>query len=215
MSAPDPLEQEHVIGWTGRFPGTLLCHPTQDAAYLSALGSAVCVGDVHDPHKQRFLRGHDASVSALAVSSTGRLVASGQLKSPQVATGDAAVMVWDLGRASGGAVYTFFGLTEAVLHLAFSPDERFLAAGAADNTLSVWDMTTGEQVRREPRRARQRGAALLRRGARAHPSPSPPALPPRPTPALPPRSTPSAWARLAAAPRAALRAAFTSWPGAP
>ena len=147
MSAPDPLEQEHVIGWTGRFPGTLLCHPTQDAAFISALGSAVCVGDVHDPHKQRFLRGHDATVSALAVSSTGRLVASGQLKSTQVATGDAAVMVWDLGRASGGAVYTFFGLTEAVLHLAFSPDERFLAAGAADNTLSVWDMTTGEQVR--------------------------------------------------------------------
>ena len=148
-AAADPVELEHVIGWTGRYPGTLLCHPSQDSTYISALGASVCVGDVYDPHKQRFLRGHDATVSAVAVSSTGRLVASGQLKSTLVATGDASVMVWDLTRP-GSAVYTFFGLTEGVLHLAFSPDERFLAAGAADNTLSVWDMTTGEQVRAPP-----------------------------------------------------------------
>ena len=149
MSAltPDPLELEHCIGWTGRFPGTLFCHPTEDSTIISALGSSVCVGDVFDPHKQRFLRGHDATVSALAVSSSGRLVASGQLRSTQVATGDSSVMVWDLGRAGSSAVYTFFGLTEGVLHLAFTPDERFLAASAMDNTISIWDMTTGEQVR--------------------------------------------------------------------
>ena len=140
----DPLELEHVIGWTGKFPGTLLTHPKEDGTFFCALGSAVCVGDIYDPHKQRFLRGHDATVSSLAVSSSGRLVASGQLRSTLVATGDASVMVWD--HVKGGAVYTFFGLTEGIHHLQFSPDERFLAAAAADNTLSVWDMSTGEQV---------------------------------------------------------------------
>ena len=162
-ASTDMLELEHCVGWTGRFPSTLLVHPVQDSAYFAALGSAVVVGDVLDPHKQRFLRGHDAAVSALAVSASGRLLASGQLRSTQVATGDASVMVWDVAR--GGAVFTFHGLTEGVLHVAFSPDERFLAAAAADNTLAVWDMTTGEQVRGACVRAwaRQRGALRLYR----------------------------------------------------
>jgi len=149
-STDDPLELEHVIGWTGRYTGTLLTHPKEDSVFFAALGATVCVGDIYDPHKQRFLRGHDNTITALAVSSTGRLLASGQVRSTQVATGDACVMVWD--QVKGSAVYTFFGMTEGIQHLAFSPDERFLAAAAADNTLSVWDMTTGEQVRAEGER---------------------------------------------------------------
>ena len=113
---------------------------------MCALGASVVIGDVNDPHKQRFLHGHDAEVSALDVSSSGRFIASGQLRSTQVVTGDASVMAWDAAR--GVCLYTFFGLGEGVLHVAFSPDEKFLAAAGSDNTLAVWDMSTGEQVRR-------------------------------------------------------------------
>ena len=134
------------------------CHPTIDTAYFSALGAAVVIGDVYDPHQQRFLRAHDADVSALAVSATGRLCASGQRRSALVATGDAPVYVWDVARAS--VVYALFGLTEAVRHVAFSPDERFLAAAAADNTVAIWDMLSGEQVRLA---AAHRAAASLTR----------------------------------------------------
>ena len=144
-SVPSPLELEHVVGWTGAYPSTLACHPSEDSTYFSALGAAVVIGDVYDPHKQRFLRAHDADVSALAISSSGRFAASGQRRSSVIATGDAAVIVWDTARAS--VVYTFFGFTETVQHVTFSPDERFLAADAADNTIAVWDMTSGEQVR--------------------------------------------------------------------
>ena len=140
-----PLELEHVVGWTGVYSSTLICHPIEDALYFATLGAAVVIGDVYDPHKQRFLRGHDAEVSALDVSATSRFAASGQRRSGNIATGDAAVIVWDTVR--GSIVYTFFGLTEVVQHVSFSPDERFLAADAADNTIAIWDMTTGEQVR--------------------------------------------------------------------
>ena len=189
----DALELEHVVGWTGRYPGTLHTHPSEDATYFAALGCAVVVGDVVDPHKQRFLRAHDAPVSALAVSATGRLLASGQQRSQQVATGDASVMVWDWAR--GVAVYTFHGLSEGILHVAFSPDERFLAAAGADNTLAVWDMTTGEQVRRRrafaglhTARARSspRPRSPLTRVRRPHIHPPTPPFPPLPPPSPPP-----------------------------
>ena len=185
---PDALELEGVCGWTGRFPSTLLCHPSQDAVFVAALGASVVIGDVNDPHKQRFLLGHDAEVSALDVSSSGRFIASGQLRSTQVATGDASVMAWDTAR--GVCIYTFFGLGDSVCHVAFSPDERFLAAAGGDNTLSVWDMSTGEQVRRG-------GGAL-----RVHPRPTPPPPPLRCT-------------RRSRARAGAPRAASTSSRGAP
>jgi WD40 repeat protein len=156
-AALSPLELEHVVGWTGAYPTTLACHPREDTTYVCALGASVVVCDVYDPHKQRFLRGHDADVCSLDVSASGRFAASGQRRSALVATGDAAVIVWDLAR--GSVVYTLFGLLESVTHVAFSPDERFLAAAAADNTIAVWDVTTGEQVRPAATRGHQRGAA--------------------------------------------------------
>lgn len=159
-STTSPLELEHVIGWTGAFPSTLLAHPTEDGTFLYALGSSVVVGDVYDPHKQRFLRAHDADVSSLDVSATGRLCASGQRRSAAVATGDAPVHVWDVAR--GAVVYTLFGLAECVQHLAFSPDERFLVAAAADNTLAIWDMLSGEQVRVDCTRSARRAQARAR-----------------------------------------------------
>ena len=38
------------------------------------------------------------------------------------------------------------GLSGSVLHLAFSPDGRFLSAAGANCHLYIWDVTTGEVV---------------------------------------------------------------------
>ena len=43
-----------------------------------SLGANVVVGDIEDPHRQEFLRAHDEEVSALMLSSSGLLIASGQ-----------------------------------------------------------------------------------------------------------------------------------------
>ena len=78
------LELEHVIGFTGRFQSTLQLHPRHETGLVYALGASVVLGDVTDPHEQIFLRKHDATVSALDLSPSGALLASGQLRQPTV-----------------------------------------------------------------------------------------------------------------------------------
>jgi hypothetical protein len=69
------------VGYSGAWKNTLSCHPSSDSVFVSALGAAVVVGDITDPHQQAFLRGHDGEVSVLAVSTAGHLLASGQVSS--------------------------------------------------------------------------------------------------------------------------------------
>lgn len=138
------LELEHVIGYTGKYSQTNLCHPLYDSTYVTALGSNVVIADIYDPHKQLFLRGHDADVSAIHISANGRFIASGQVKSPHAPAGDAMIIVWDT--ASQKAVYNFFGIFNEVMAVSFSPDEKFLAAAGADMNIFIWDLATGEQV---------------------------------------------------------------------
>ncbi len=135
-----------MVGYTGRYSNTVKCHPTLENTYVTALGAHVVIADVYDPHKQLFLRGHDADVSALDVSPSGRFVASGQVRSPNAPAGDALVVVWDF--AGQRPIYNFFGINGEVMHLRFSPDEKFLAAAGVDMSLIVWDLATGEEVRR-------------------------------------------------------------------
>jgi WD40 repeat protein len=37
------------------------------------------IEDLHDKHKQEFLKGHDMEISSIAVSSSGKILATGQL----------------------------------------------------------------------------------------------------------------------------------------
>ena len=75
---PAPLELEHVIGYTGHFGCTLHCHPEETMRFVYSLGAHVVVADATDPHRQEFLRAHDNEVSALDLSTSGQLIASGQ-----------------------------------------------------------------------------------------------------------------------------------------
>ena len=108
------------------------------------MGTVVVIQDLTDPHKQEFLRGHDEEISALAISSSGTLVASGQAGSTFHKGDKAPVLVWDLSRRSD--LFQLDGMTGSVLALAFSPDERYLAALGQNNVLYIWDMQSGEVV---------------------------------------------------------------------
>ena len=133
-----------VIGYTGKYRGSLHCHPTQPVV-VYGMGSNVVIQSMDDAHQQSFLSGHSNEVSALDVSkSTGALVASGQIGTRTLASKEAVVIVWDFAHRS--EVYQLTGVTKQVNCLAFSHDETFLAASGEDGSLIIWDMHRGERV---------------------------------------------------------------------
>jgi len=139
----DAAELEHIIGFTGQDPHALALHPRDANIALYGIGHVVVLSDQTDPHRQDLLRGHDSDISAVAFSSSGRLVASGQGKSPY-ADGE-QIVVWEY--ESRKPVYRLSGVEGTVKCLKFSEDDRFLAAigegNSNGNDFAIWDMQNG------------------------------------------------------------------------
>ncbi len=86
------------------------------------------------------LRGHTGMVSAVAVSSDGKLLASGGR--------DTDVILWDAATAKVKA--TLQGHKQPISCVAFSPDGTLLASGSSDTTKQVgevklWDVAAGKE----------------------------------------------------------------------
>eukprot|EP00826_Nyctotherus_ovalis_P020852 TRINITY_DN1661_c0_g3_i2.p1 TRINITY_DN1661_c0_g3~~TRINITY_DN1661_c0_g3_i2.p1 ORF type:complete len:625 (-),score=159.27 TRINITY_DN1661_c0_g3_i2:71-1945(-) len=130
------IELDHAIGYTGEVANSLLLHPGQQD-YISISGANIIIGDLSDPHKQRFLKGHDDQVSSIAISHSGKLLASGQV-------GDNSdVFVWDF--EQGKLLYKLSEHDFAIATLDFSHDDRLLISCGSqiDGKLFIWDMITG------------------------------------------------------------------------
>ena len=164
--ADQHAELEHAIGLNGSVPQSLFVLPAHAAVsgfspasaaevappagsrgpasvrFVTAVGSCAVVGDVMDPHTQVFLRGHVGALSALALSPTARLLATGERGF------DSDVCVWDL--ATGAVLHRFQEHDHGIAALAFSDDERLLLSAGAeqDGLLLVWDLSNGAQVTR-------------------------------------------------------------------
>jgi eukaryotic-like serine/threonine-protein kinase len=91
--------------------------------------------------------GHSAEVSSVAWSPDGQLIASGSV--------DNTVRIWRLAgvETSDLTVYTYHGHSDSVNQVAWSPDSTRIASasgsvvvGTTDNTVQVWDATTGNHV---------------------------------------------------------------------
>lgn len=137
------LELQGVIGFNGEVPGGLLLHPL-DEHIIYPLGSTIVVKHLTE-NTQTFLQkdGHDSKVSCMALSTTGKYLASGQITHMGF---KALVIIWNLETYEiKHKLELHSGKVEAV---AFSPSGKYLCSlgGRDDNKLVVWDVETGEPI---------------------------------------------------------------------
>lgn len=137
------LELQGVIGFNGAVRNGLLLHPG-DQHIIYPLGSTIVVKHLTE-NTQTFLQkdGHDKAISCLALSSTGKYLASGQVSNRGF---PAPVIIWNL--ETYEIVHRLNLHKTDVQCVAFSEDEQFVVTlgGRDDNKLVVWDVETGEAI---------------------------------------------------------------------
>ncbi|MBW4634376.1 MAG: serine/threonine protein kinase [Iphinoe sp. HA4291-MV1] len=88
----------------------------------------------------RTLTGHSSMVLAVAISSDGRIIASG--------SNDNTIKLWQL--ETGKLLRTlgrwFSGHSNIVRAVAFSPDGQLLASGSWDETIKLWQVSRGKEI---------------------------------------------------------------------
>lgn len=136
------LELESAIGFGGHVAGGLRMHP-DGRHLLYTLGSCVVIREIGNPRATEFLTGHSDKVSCLAISKSGRYIASGQITHMGFQA-DICVFDWQTRKL----VHRMLLHKVKVQALSFSADEQYLASlgGQDDNTLVVWDLSTGRPL---------------------------------------------------------------------
>ncbi|GLC39328.1 Cilia- and flagella-associated protein 52 [Pleodorina starrii] len=138
----EPLVLNSVIGFGGQIDNGLLVHP-DGRTIIYPLGSTIVLRDRTDPRSQEFLQGHSDKVSCLALSRSGKYLATGQITYMGFT---ADIIIWDL--ETKQLLHRMALHKVKVQALDFSCDERYLASlgGQDDNALVLWDVQTGNAI---------------------------------------------------------------------
>lgn len=129
------VEFEHFIG-LNTVPKSSIFHPNGQN-YIFSSGGNLIIGDLVDGHSQEFLRRHDDTITCIAVSSSGTLLASGQKGE------NSDIYVWDF--ATRQVIHHFEEHDVSIQDIAFSEDEKIFASlgHEDDGKLVLWDLSNG------------------------------------------------------------------------
>lgn len=83
-------------------------------------------------------------ISAITISDSGKLLATGQLGTQFQRTPEAPIIMWNFETRKPLAVLK--GMMDCVKLLQFSPDGRFLAGVGQNNTLIIWNTQDGAPI---------------------------------------------------------------------
>mmetsp|Transcript_11703 Transcript_11703/g.13906 ORF Transcript_11703/g.13906 Transcript_11703/m.13906 type:complete len:627 (-) Transcript_11703:1832-3712(-) len=137
--ATDMLPLEGVIGFGGSVKSGLLLHP-DGYTMIYPLGSTIVIREKGSPKSQEFLQGHSDKVSCLALSNSGKYLASGQITYMGFC---ADIIIWELEQRK--LLHRMSLHKVKVQSLSFSHDDQYLASlgGQDDNSVVVWDVESG------------------------------------------------------------------------
>eukprot|EP00630_Chrysocystis_fragilis_P005016 CAMPEP_0197401052 /NCGR_PEP_ID=MMETSP1165-20131217/17838_1 /TAXON_ID=284809 /ORGANISM="Chrysocystis fragilis, Strain CCMP3189" /LENGTH=612 /DNA_ID=CAMNT_0042927151 /DNA_START=529 /DNA_END=2364 /DNA_ORIENTATION=- len=129
---------DHAIGFS-TLRGGLHCHPN-GVEYLHAAGASLVICNVAKSRGQHILCGHSGVISAMCLSKSGALIASGERGS------SSDVLIWKYESLS--IVHRLAEHDHEVTAIAFSDDEELLCTvgGIEDGKLVIWDTSTAEIV---------------------------------------------------------------------
>lgn len=137
MAESKHLQLTGVIGFNGQVRKGFILHP-DDKHVVYPLGSTIVVRNLLK-NNQHFLHkdGHDQNVSCLAISSSGKYLASGQETHMGFL---ATVIVWNLETCE--IVHKLKLHKGKIQDVCFSHDEQYLATlgGIDDNRVVVWEV---------------------------------------------------------------------------
>jgi len=136
------LKLESAMGFGGNVVGGLHIHP-DGRHLLYPLGACIVIREIGNPKCTGFLTGHTDKISCVAISRSGRYVASGQSTHMGF---QADICVYDFEERR--MVHRMVLHKVTVQALAFSADESYLASvgGKDDNTVVVWDLASGRPL---------------------------------------------------------------------
>ena len=140
------LEKKQAVWRKKGHQGTitaLAISPDQKLLATASNDESTTVWDLTSGEKIRTLPSVNQPVQSVAFSPDGRQLA--------IATGDAdrptkkgSVCVFDL---DGQLLHTFDGHKRIVTSVAFSPDGKLLASGSVDQSIKLWDLAAGKEIR--------------------------------------------------------------------
>lgn len=166
MSDIQPLELHAIIGFAGEVPDGLLVNSDREHL-IYPVGNTIVVEEIKEdnggrkaaPRKgkgggkctpedptlpQELLSGHNGAVSCLAVSKSGKYLASGEKTHMGF---KAVIIIWDFERRS--ILHNIATVHKVKVEaLAFSPNDKYLVSlgGQDDGNMVVWDVKSGEAI---------------------------------------------------------------------